>query len=471
MRRAATVMIMLALVGPALLMSGAGSAAAGRVTSAARAPGSHRVARSGHLRVVRYAGYSVQVPASWPVYRLSPRSTQCVRYDRHAVYLGQPGADQQCPAHAAGRADTVSLSLSGGKPPWQGARWRPARAGALWSGAAGGAAYHGRAGTRLMWDARDRALAATFAPRGLAATATYGGGAGVVSRILSSVRWAGQPAASTTLRAYSASRAAVTNGVQVATTAASPAGRAWMSAASPPPDSPAHRIKGFDTCATPSLRVMQRWRHAFQAAAIYLGGPEAACPWGNLSPAWVQATTAMGWSLIPAYVGPQAPCTGFTVRIHPGRAERTGREAAQQAVALARQLGIGKGAPLYDDMESYDGSSGRCRNPVLAYLDGWTRELHALGYRSGVYASAGSAAGELGTDTTVYGHALAKPDSLWFALWNNRPNVSGRPYVRDTNWTWGHRIKQYRGGHDRDIRGVKLDIDSDMIAGAVYQHG
>jgi hypothetical protein len=32
-----------------------------------------------------------------------------VRYDVNAVYLGTPGANQNCPAHAIGKADTLSI--------------------------------------------------------------------------------------------------------------------------------------------------------------------------------------------------------------------------------------------------------------------------------------------------------------------------------------------------------------------------
>ncbi len=58
-------------------------------------------------KAVSYAGYVLTVPASWPVYRLSRGSSQFVRYDRHAVYLGQPAAGQApaapAPAWAAGQ--------------------------------------------------------------------------------------------------------------------------------------------------------------------------------------------------------------------------------------------------------------------------------------------------------------------------------------------------------------------------------
>lgn len=61
-------------------------------------------------RAVGYRGYQITVPAGWPVYRLSAHTVTCVRFDRHAVYLGAPSADQNCPAHAAGRTEAILVS-------------------------------------------------------------------------------------------------------------------------------------------------------------------------------------------------------------------------------------------------------------------------------------------------------------------------------------------------------------------------
>src|ERR1700728_2060640 len=61
------------------------------------------------IKTVVYHGYEFQVPASWPVYRLDQHPTTCVRYDVHAVYLGTPGVNMQCPAGLAGRTQTVSV--------------------------------------------------------------------------------------------------------------------------------------------------------------------------------------------------------------------------------------------------------------------------------------------------------------------------------------------------------------------------
>ena len=227
-------------------------------------------------------------------------------------------------------------------------------------------------------------------------------------------------------------------------------------------------VKGMDTCTAPSLRAMRSWHHSFKAAAIYIGGPEAACGWGNLSAAWIRASVRMGWAMIPAYVGPQAPCTSFGVRIRSGRAEWQGRASARNAIRLARLLGMHRGAVLYDDMEAYRPHHGRCSRPVVAFLDGWTRELHARGYRAGVYSSAAAAARDLGRYRSVYGHPVARPNSLWFALWDGHRNLRGTPYVRNT-WWHGHRIKQYRGARHRRIGGVRLSFDSDLVDGPVAQ--
>jgi hypothetical protein len=227
-------------------------------------------------------------------------------------------------------------------------------------------------------------------------------------------------------------------------------------------------VKGMDTCTAPSLRAMRSWYHAFKAAAIYLGGPEAACGWGNLSAAWIRASVRMGWAMIPAYVGPQAPCTRFRARIRAGRAESQGRASARDAIRLAQALGMHRGAVLYDDMEAYRPHHGRCSRPVVAFLDGWTRELHARGYRAGVYSSAASAARDLGRYRYVYGHPVARPNSLWFALWDGRRNLRGTPYVR-RNWWHAHRIKQYKGARHRRIGGIRLSFDSDLVDGAVYR--
>ena len=86
-----------------------------------------------------------------------------------------------------------------------------------------------------------------------------------------------------------------------------------------------------------------------------------------------------------------------------------------------------------------------------------------------MYSSASSGAENLGAARTVDGHRIAKPDSMWFGLWDNERNVRGLPYLLQSWWRGPRRIKQYEGPHKRTVGGFTLDIDSDWVYGAVYR--
>jgi hypothetical protein len=69
-----------------------------------------------NLKTVEYDGYSVTVPSRWPVFDLDTDPGQCVRYDINAVYLGNPGANQNCPSNLIGRVQTITLTDVGVSP-------------------------------------------------------------------------------------------------------------------------------------------------------------------------------------------------------------------------------------------------------------------------------------------------------------------------------------------------------------------
>jgi hypothetical protein len=229
-------------------------------------------------------------------------------------------------------------------------------------------------------------------------------------------------------------------------------------------------MAGFDTCTAPPLRTMRAWRARFSATAIYLGGEMMACGYGNLSAAWIQQAEAMGWSLLPIYVGLQAPCTKFSGKIKRKRAAAQGAAAADQAVLDAQAFGLEKRTPIYYDMEAYKNTKARCVTAVLTFLDAWTRQLRAQGYLPGVYSSAAAAIADLQSRTRIAGHRLAKPRAIWCALWDNAADLSGQPYVTDAVWPVSARSKQYAGPHVVKVRKIKLDIDSDLVNGPVA-HG
>lgn len=64
-------------------------------------------------RTLDYRGAAVTIPAGWPVYDLAAHPTTCVRFDRPAVYVGLPGAQQRCPATAAGRPLAILIEPRG----------------------------------------------------------------------------------------------------------------------------------------------------------------------------------------------------------------------------------------------------------------------------------------------------------------------------------------------------------------------
>ena len=403
------------------------------------------------LKVVQYHGYELSVPASWPVYQLAAGSDQCVRYDVHAVYLGVPGANQDCPPGLVGRTETVSF----GGPPVE----REASAVVVQR-----VPLRGQPAV-IVQDARERVLSMMLsAPSAPAITATYGADPSLVQQVLASVHrlnYQNSKRADPELKSTAAAAPDTTLGPPLSP----PLGHA------PPVTLAKGPLPGFDTCTAPSLATMRAWRARFAATAIYIGGEEAACDYGNLTPQWIKAVRSMGWRLLPTYVGLQAPCDSFSGKISrkPVNAAAQGKTDAEWAVEDAQNFGLGRGTPIYDDMEAYNSGKPRCVNAVLTFLDAWTRQLNAEGYVSGVYSSADSGIIDLDTTSMIDGHPLAEPQSLWFALWDNASDLNGSPYLSGNLWPPAHRSKQYEGSRWVKIRKMGLEVDLDLVNSATVR--
>jgi hypothetical protein len=377
-------------------------------------------------RVVSYHGARFSVPAGWPVYRLARQPQTCVRFNRHAVYLGTPGAAQRCPAHAAGRTEAVLISPA--------AHPGQARSAARTAGVSGVAGMVSSGGSVQR-------LALGFS--GLVATATWSSDPRLVSRLLghrvkptrpTRPRPAAHPAARSARAPTAHAAQAVYTGL------------------------------GFDACSAPSTSAMSAWSQSpFRAVGVYIGGLNSACAQTNLTPGWVTGEVAAGWHLIPTYVGYQGAgaCGGSCATIVPGQATAQGTAAAQDAVSHAQALGIPAGNPIYDDMEQYSQSSSHTA-AVLAFLAGWTAQLHAAGYLSGVYSSASSAITDL---VKQQGTGYQEPDDIWIGDWNNSQSTAD-PYVPSGYWASHARLHQYKGAHNSSYGGVTLNIDSDYLDGA-----
>ncbi len=379
------------------------------------------LARAG-TRTLHYRGYMLAAPAAWPVFDLARSPRTCVRFNRHAVYLGTPGPRQSCPAHAAGRTEAILV--------------RP-----LVAGAASG--VHGRINPGA--GAID-----TFAvpTAGVVVTATWSGPRALMSGLLHHRLRATAP---------STRRPRPTSGPRAAF--APRRGSASFHSAAV-----TYAGKGFDACTTPSTAAMNAWSASpYRAVGVYIGGVNAACAQPNLNPSWVSGEVAAGWHLIPTYVGLQAPgaCSGTCRSITPSQASAQGAAAANDAVSQAQALGVPAGSPIYDDMEQYSRSSANSTT-VLDFLSGWTSQLHADGYQSGVYSSASSGISDL---VSQYGTGYTEPDHIWIAHWDGQATTNDS-YVPSGDWAGAHRIRQYVGGHNETYGGVTINIDTDYLNSA-----
>ncbi|MEV0790899.1 glycoside hydrolase domain-containing protein [Kribbella sp. NPDC050459] len=220
----------------------------------------------------------------------------------------------------------------------------------------------------------------------------------------------------------------------------------------------------FDTCTAPSVAQMTAWLASpYRAVGIYIGGVNRSCAQPQLTPSWVSSVTRMGFRLVPIYMGYQAPCTtrANAVKMTVPSATFQGGLLARDAVQAARALNLLGGSAIYADMEHYNIADSTCRATVLRYLSAWTKQLHALGFLSGVYAHQNSGAVDLAAayNSSTY----ARPDALWIARWDNNSSLTNWPTVPNTFWLVGQRGKQYRGDHTETYGGVTLNIDNDRF--------
>ncbi|MFD7640210.1 glycoside hydrolase domain-containing protein [Kitasatospora sp. NPDC059795] len=369
---------------------------------------------------VDYQGFHARVPADWPVVDLAANPRTCVRLDVSAVYLGTPGADQDCPAHIApGRSDGLLI--------------QPAVAGRTQ-----GTVVPGQAVPRSVLDeaAAGHQIQARLGAGGLEVTASYATGPEQVRQILET--------------------ASLDAGVRVAAPAAP---KAAAATGAPRTDVAGY---GFDRCAAPSDTTMAAWaaNSPYRGTSVYLGGPAQAC--ASPTKSWVDARNAEGWGFMPLYVGRQASIGNLLVDADPTVARQQGSDAADDAVAKAAALGFQQGSVLYSDMEGYDSSVYRDR--VVAYLAGWTARLHGKGYRSGIYTGAASGVKDL--SARYNDSSYPEPDVLWAAAWNSHHDVTdagmGLP-AGAGQWMPGRRGHQYAGNVTETYGGISLGIDASYL--------
>ena len=401
-------------------------------------------------RFVTYNGLRVTVPAAWPVIdlRLHPRA--CVRFDRAVVYLGSPGAQSDCPAHAVGRTDTIWLRTvsAGRKDPLAS---HEARVGGLAA----------RVGVNPVGHDKQ----AQFVAQGVELEATWGADSSSIDHVLASA--AESPGPSTPAPTASSPAATATSDTSAA--AAQPVsfttGTSALAATS------TFTGMAFDTCGAPSAASMSSWLASpYRAAGIYIGGSMRACGDGNLSASWVAQVRSMGWGLLPLYVGLQAPCVNQSglATITASQAAAQGTASADDAVSRAKFFGLSAGAPIYYDMEGYNSAAAGCSQTVMTFISAWTAELHRLGYTSGAYGSTSSLMVDMTASAGSTG--FVAPDNVWFAHWNQLQTTSDAasyPSFPDGYWSHHQRLHQYAGGSTQSWGGAGLNIDANWVDAAV----
>ena len=380
---------------------------------------------SGATKVVEYLGVTATVPASWPVIDLAGKPG-CVRYDVHAVYLGEPSG-LTCPSHLVGHVETLQLASQAG-----------ADAGVTSTRQASAHGVRVSGGTASHPD-----LQVNDSSSSVAAVVSAGSDAALAKRVAASITWSAKAPGPTRTRSGAATKRSAAARSAAGGTAAG---------------------LGFDTCAAPSTPAMSAWLASpYRSVNIYIGGADRGCAQANLNASWVSTVAGQGWSLIPTYVGLQAPCSSEPHRIDPANATTQGRQAADDAASIMASLGLpaAAGNPVYFDMENYNTTDSACVAAVKSFTDAWTVEIHARGYLSGIYGSAASMITNLVRWTSDGG--FHEPDTIWFAHWNDNTSVYGDAYVPDGLWNVHQRIHQYHGGHGETYAGVTINIDNDAL--------
>ncbi|MEW1818671.1 DUF1906 domain-containing protein [Streptomyces diastaticus] len=234
------------------------------------------------------------------------------------------------------------------------------------------------------------------------------------------------------------------------------------------------RGKAFDTCHAPSIGVLRNWNASdYRGVGVYFGGRGRACPnQPNLTREWLTEADGMGWSVLPIYVGSQSPCVGASnkqhVRITGDPVER-GTEEGTDAVARAAALGMSKGSALYLDMEAYDHRKTGCATTTLAFVRAWNRAVTDRGYLPGFYSSASSGITHLESERRAGTSDL--PAAIWFARWQQKPDLWGEPVLARDAWAPDGRVHQYTGNVKETHGGSTLTIDRNQVSAPVARIG
>jgi len=333
------------------------------------------------------------------------------------VYLGTPGPHPSCPAGLHGKTEAVQILPANPQSPDIREATRPIRLG-------------GRPARTNTDSAVTHTIIDVIPAAGAEVSLSYGTDRSLARKIAS------------TIQVSSAAHAARLT-VPASVPATAPQG--------------IFQGPGFDACAAPSVATMNSWLASpYRAVGIYIGGINRACSQSNLTAAWISAIQADGWHYFPLYPGLQASCVKAygDATISAPHAAAEGRAAANDAATQARNLAIPPGTPIIYDMEAY---AGGCGAEVITFLSAWDAQLHAVGYKAGIYESFSNIG-----DLIHAAGTMTEPDVIHYADWDGQA-TAWSSYMPATMWAAHQRIHQYQGGHQETWGGVTLDIDNDQL--------
>lgn len=225
----------------------------------------------------------------------------------------------------------------------------------------------------------------------------------------------------------------------------------------------------LDQCLLPTTTQMQTWwnNSPYRITNVYIGGGMLYHGCSVPDRNWIETVRAQGWGVIPTWVGPQAPCSGYHLRMSsdPATAFLQGQVEADAAIATASAIGLTisdtMGSIIYYDVEGYNPAKLKCREAVNSFIAGWTERLNYRGNRSGSYGGACT------SYLSDWAKAVYPPQNVWVADWiykHYKENVPlfGITCLPDTLWPNHQRILQYASAHNETYGGVTFDIDSNI---------
>ena len=213
---------------------------------------------------------------------------------------------------------------------------------------------------------------------------------------------------------------------------------------------------GFDTSVYPGDSNMGVWKAAspYGFAAYYLKSPcHHSASWMGRRPGLI----AMGWNLLPVYVGQQvagvSPCTSTILTATQGIAD------ANDAASKMASEGFAPGSYVFLDVERSDTFSAALEN----YISAWISNIAAVGLGPGIYCHKHNASDIRATMLAALpAPPLIRPrfwivggDPSLFDLATSKPTDVGVPFAD----VWQSPVSV-----SRTFGGVTINIDEDLSA-------